>query len=65
MNLSEPTTNGNAGDRSASDNLVQIRFFGYSAAETFGRVEDVFGRTLERAPRELTGRPVYLRQAVL
>jgi hypothetical protein len=37
----------------------------FPASETFGRVEDVFGRTLERAPRELTGRPVYLRQAVL
>ena len=36
----------------------------FPAAESFGRAEDVFGRTLE-VPRELTGRPVYLRQASL
>lgn len=33
------------------------------ASESFGRAEDVFGRTLERAPQQLTGRPIYLREA--
>ena len=30
--------------------------------ETFARVEDAFGRAMDRAPATLTGRPVYLRE---